>query len=283
MVDSDQLCTKYSDIRALLRSSLPSRSVSGPFCSTRLRGCRNYALARTSTKLKFHQYLYSPFHTKSPNIISAANTLVMLGLFFCLVKTIVCLQYRRSDLLSIKIDCLLSDPSLTPSNMRTALDTLPADKWRMFGGGLYVPQYTLDQIRSQFTSDEERKDELIRIYHTEHPFPTWEHVSEVLYWCGRIYDDQEFPNVLDSLQSMFPTGKSVSPSQQLLKGLGFHIIRRVALANLVYSFAIFKHLAGELRIDCRGDHKTSTTRSTVYLSIWQKLATVPNNVSSSCH
>ena len=99
--------------------------------------------------------------------------------------------------------------------MRAALDTLSADKWEGFGGGLRVPQSKLDQIRSQFTSDEERKDEVIRIYHTQHPHPTWEHVSDALYICGAEYQDQQFHNVLDRLQSMFPTGKSVSPSQQL--------------------------------------------------------------------
>ena len=93
--------------------------------------------------------------------------------------------------------------------MRAALDTLPADKWVRFGDGLDLPQSKLDQIKSQFTSDEERKDEVIRIYHTQYPYPTWEHVSDVLYRSGL---DQQFHNVLDRLQSMFPTGKSVSPS-----------------------------------------------------------------------
>ena len=92
--------------------------------------------------------------------------------------------------------------------MRAALETLPADKWAGFGVGLWVPQSKLDKIRSQFTSDEERKDEVIRIYHTQHPHPTWEHVSDALYLCSHVYyDDQQFNNVLDKLQSMFPTGK----------------------------------------------------------------------------
>ena len=91
--------------------------------------------------------------------------------------------------------------------MTTALDTLPADKWEEFGAVLYVPEPKLDQIRSQFTSDEERKNEVIRIYHTQHPHPSWEHVSDALYMCGDVYEDQQFHNVLDRLQSMFPTGE----------------------------------------------------------------------------
>ena len=95
--------------------------------------------------------------------------------------------------------------------MRAALDTLPADKWAGFGGGLRVPQSKLVQIGSLFTSDEERKDEVIRIYPTQHPHPTWEHVSDTLYRCGAAFDDQQFHNVLDRLQSMFPTGKFCLP------------------------------------------------------------------------
>ena len=91
--------------------------------------------------------------------------------------------------------------------MITALDTLPADKWDGFGGGLDVPRSKRDQIRSQFTSDEERKNEVIRLYHTQHPHPSWEHVSNALYMCGAAYEDQQFHNVLDRLQSMFPTGE----------------------------------------------------------------------------
>ena len=98
--------------------------------------------------------------------------------------------------------------------MRAALDTLPANKWRVFGSGLAFPQSKLDQIKSQFASDEERRDEVIRIYPTQHPHPTWEHVSDTLYRCGAAFNDQQFHNVLDTLQSMFPTGESVSPSQQ---------------------------------------------------------------------
>ena len=91
--------------------------------------------------------------------------------------------------------------------MTAALDTLPRHKWWDFGVKLEVPKSKLNQIESQFISDEERKDEGIRIHHTQHPHPTWEHVSDVLYLCGGFYDDQQYHNVLDRLQSMFPTGE----------------------------------------------------------------------------
>ena len=102
---------------------------------------------------------------------------------------------------------ILSDPSITHSNITAALDTLPPYKWRVFGEGLYVPQSKLDQIESQFTSDEERKDKVIKIYPKNYPHPTWEHVSDALYVCGGIGEDQQYLNVLERLQSMFPTGE----------------------------------------------------------------------------
>ena len=121
------------------------------------------------------------------------------------------------DTLSVPVVCLLSDPSLTPSNMSTTLDTLPADKWEVFRAGLDVPESKRDQIMSQFTSDEERKDEVIRIYHAQHAHPSWEHVSDILYKCGGVYEDQQFHNVLDRLQSsMFRTGEWLS-LQPLIK------------------------------------------------------------------
>ena len=100
-----------------------------------------------------------------------------------------------------------SDPSLTPSNMITALDTLPAGRWRGVGAMVYVPKSKLDQIKSQFSSDEERKEETIRILMTQHPHPTWELVSDALYMYGGVFNDEVFHDTLNRLQSMFPTGE----------------------------------------------------------------------------
>ena len=79
-----------------------------------------------------------------------------------------------------------------------------------------MPGSKLEEIESQFTSDEERKDEVIRIYHTQHPHPTLEHVSDALYMCGGAYEDQQYHNVLDRLQSMFPTGECLSLQPHLI-------------------------------------------------------------------
>ena len=100
-----------------------------------------------------------------------------------------------------------SDPSLTLSNMMSALDSLPGTEWGKFGWAVDMPESMLDKIRSQFTSDGERKEEVFRVYLTEHPCPTWEQVSYALYLLGN--NNQQYHNVLDRLQSMFPTGECV--------------------------------------------------------------------------
>ena len=66
-----------------------------------------------------------------------------------------------------------------------------------------VPESTLEKIQSQFHSDEERKAAVIRAYMIEHPHPTWEHVSDVLYRLS----GGDYHSVLERLQSLFPTGE----------------------------------------------------------------------------
>ena len=87
--------------------------------------------------------------------------------------------------------------------MQSALDTLPDVEWEHFGCNINVPYSKLDEIQSQFSTDGERKAAVFSVYLTEHPQPTWDHVSDVLYQ----HSDGQYHSVLDRLQSMFPTGE----------------------------------------------------------------------------
>ena len=71
-----------------------------------------------------------------------------------------------------------------------------------------VPPSTLGKIKSQLSSDKERKAEVLRVISTEHPHLTWEQVSNVLYQLG----GGEYHHVLERVQSLFPTGEYLSPS-----------------------------------------------------------------------
>ena len=66
-----------------------------------------------------------------------------------------------------------------------------------------MPSSKRDEIQSQFSIDGERKAAVFNVYSTEHPQPTWEHVSDCLYQLS----DGKYHSVLDRLQSMFPTGE----------------------------------------------------------------------------
>ena len=101
---------------------------------------------------------------------------------------------------------ILTDPSLNLSNLTSAVNSLPDSKWDVFGGLMNVPRSTLEKIRSQFHDDGERKTTLLRVYLTEHPHLTWEHVSDILY---RLVGGRHH-SVLERLQSMFPTGEYMS-------------------------------------------------------------------------
>ena len=70
-----------------------------------------------------------------------------------------------------------------------------------------MPESTLDKIESQFHTDKERKTEVCRVYLIEHPQPTWEHVSDAIYQMGG--GDERCHDVLEKLQSLFPTGEHV--------------------------------------------------------------------------
>ena len=104
------------------------------------------------------------------------------------------------------VSLILTDISLTLSNLTSALDSLPDILWLYFGWGMDVPVSILDKIKSQLSSDEERKAEVLRVISTEHPHLTWEDVSDVLYQLR----GGECHHVLERVQSLFPTGEHLS-------------------------------------------------------------------------
>ena len=71
-----------------------------------------------------------------------------------------------------------------------------------------MSQSTRDKIQSHFHSNEERKAALLSVFATEHPEPTWEHVSDALYRMR----DEECYRTLDIVQFKYPTGESLPPS-----------------------------------------------------------------------
>ena len=98
-----------------------------------------------------------------------------------------------------------TESSLNLHNLNTALETLPDDEWYVFGAWLNVPRSQRDEIRSQYSTERERKSALLHTYLTSYPAPSWQHVADTLY----RYIGGKFHAVLERVQTMFPTGKKM--------------------------------------------------------------------------
>ena len=72
------------------------------------------------------------------------------------------------------VPLILTDLSLTLSNLTSALDSLPDTEWWGVGAGMNVPYSTMNNIRSQLSSYKWNKAEVLRVIYTEHPHLTWE-------------------------------------------------------------------------------------------------------------
>ena len=83
--------------------------------------------------------------------------------------------------------------------------------WSLFGRYVNIPQSELDRIRSQYSSDRERKHAVIDLFISKHPAPSWTLVAHTLYniggeWFDDAVDDVSCLKSLDLLQQLFPTG-----------------------------------------------------------------------------
>ena len=129
-----------------------------------------------------------------------------------------------------------TDPSLTTSNLTSALESLPDRLWRGVGRWMRVPVSTLDKIESQFHTNGEKKAALLRVFVTEHPEPTWEHVSEALYRMG--HEDLECHRTLDIVQSRYPTGESLTFSSTTLPSFLISTIHTNTFSSSMYTISL---------------------------------------------
>ena len=99
------------------------------------------------------------------------------------------------------------DSSLNLDNLTLALAPLPAVKWYGAGLSMNVPDSRRDQIRRSFATDEERKTELLKVFLSEHPQPSWNYLSYTFYHLGG--GGGEYHAVLENIQSISPTGNAL--------------------------------------------------------------------------
>ena len=105
--------------------------------------------------------------------------------------------------------CVFSESSLISKNLSTVLDIMENGLWYLFGLNVNIPKSEMDRIRSQYSSDRERKHAVIDLFISKHPAPSWTLVAHTLYKMGgRRYvgDGVSCLKSLDLLQQLFPTG-----------------------------------------------------------------------------
>ena len=101
---------------------------------------------------------------------------------------------------------IFPDPSLTPENLSTVLAIMEDVLWWEFGYCVNIPHSELDRIRSQCSSERERKQAVIP-YLFSHPCLSWTLIASALYrmvTLGVAGDSSH--RALDHLQQLFPTG-----------------------------------------------------------------------------
>ena len=61
-------------------------------------------------------------------------------------------------------------------------------------GELFLPESTVDQIKSSYQSATQRKDAYLDAYTHRHPCPSWKKVAEVLRTCSLYQQVKEVEN-----------------------------------------------------------------------------------------
>ena len=102
---------------------------------------------------------------------------------------------------------VFSDPSLTPENLSTVLDSMSDEQWEDFGAYANIPYSELGRIRGQYSSEREKKQAIIHSLTSTHPALSWTRIARALYMTAAdARNDESCLRALDRLQQLFPTG-----------------------------------------------------------------------------
>ena len=99
---------------------------------------------------------------------------------------------------------MFPDPSLTPENLSTVLDSMEDWLWYSFSRCVNIPYSEIVKINDQYPSPSQCKQAAIPLIISTHPSLSWRIVADALY---RMWDDSSH-RALDHLQQKFPTGNT---------------------------------------------------------------------------
>ena len=101
---------------------------------------------------------------------------------------------------------MFPDPSLTPENLSTVLDSMEDWMWSLFSLYVNIPPSEIQKIMDQYPISQSKQAKLAAIPHiiSTHPSLSWRIVANALY--RMMYDSSH--RALDDLQQKFPTGNT---------------------------------------------------------------------------
>ena len=99
---------------------------------------------------------------------------------------------------------MFPDPSLTPENLSTVLDSMEDRLWSLFSRYVNIPGSERVKINDQYPSNSQAKQAVIAHLISTHPSLSWRIVADALY---RMRWDSSH-RALDHLQQKFPTGNT---------------------------------------------------------------------------
>ena len=99
---------------------------------------------------------------------------------------------------------MFPDPSLTPENLSTVLDSMEDGLWSLFSHYVNIPNSEIGKILDQYPSYSQSKQAAIPHIISTHPSLSWRIVANALYWMT----DDSSHRALDHLQQKFPTGNT---------------------------------------------------------------------------
>ena len=102
---------------------------------------------------------------------------------------------------------MFPDPSLTPENLSTVLESMEDRLWGEFSQYVNIPASEVMKIEGLYSRNRERRQAVIDSLISTHPAPSWRLVAHALYQMGYyINGGASCHRALDHLQQLFPTG-----------------------------------------------------------------------------
>ena len=112
--------------------------------------------------------------------------------------------YVHVCILHLCFSCVFPEPSLTPENLSTVLDSMEDRLWGVFSHYVNIPASERMRIEGLYSSARECRRAVINSLISTHPAPSWRLVAHALYQMGPY--GASCLRALDHLQQLFPTG-----------------------------------------------------------------------------